>query len=362
MKDLKRFAALGMAMALAFSLAACGSSSSSESEASGGASADLESSAQVEEESGDIDESGDEYQGEFTMSQEEVTLAYGRGTNLDVYDADGDVTWTSSDPDAVSIEEYEDDSSYIMITGIKAGGSSTITATDSTGAEVTCEVSVISAGLQLQDDRGYDGAYSTGTYALGKEHQYKVFYDGVELDASDMTWESYDENIATVADDGTVTMVGEGITYICATDSDGNKAFASVWVSKTDDEYEFETTTPSYGMYFEYTFMGYEEHVLEDYDIGGSASWMIDSVYDDGEQIDPAALEWSIEDVTNHPIDFYEEEQLDDEDIEVDEDDDSDYVEVELTYTGEAGQAFLVATNPDTGHVYRYLIVVLTAE
>ena len=136
----------------------------------------------------------------ISLSQDELKLLYGHGTNLDVYNAVGKVSWTNSNPEAVELEENDN---YVMLTGIKAGGEATITAKTQEQGEASCDVKVISVGLYLQDDRGNTGANSSGTYNLGTQHVYSVFYDGKEISPSDVTWSSLNENIATVSNDAT---------------------------------------------------------------------------------------------------------------------------------------------------------------
>lgn len=355
MKNLMRWMTLGFALVFAFGITACGSGSTQTSDTTEDAPVTATVSPSEDEsgeETGDVADDNAESEDEDygLMINEEEILAYGDITYIYAYDADGDITWSCSDPDVIEMEEFDEDNSSVMITGIKPGKAIITASTESQG-EVTCNVTVYSVGLYLQDDRGNRAAHSTGTYAKGKSHIYTAYVDGEEVASSDLTWASMNEDVATVESDGTVTMVDEGITYITATDADGNTAYASVWVSDTDDEWEYETTTPSHGIYFDGALLGFEEYVLGHYE-GEGTYYSIYTVYDDGEEIDASTLEWSVEDIEGEPFEI----AADDE-----ENEDPD-PHVSITYSGEAGKAFLVATNPATGHTYKYLIVVFDVE
>ncbi len=274
---------------------------------------------------------------EFMLSRTDLNVLYDSSTNLDVYDAKGNITWTNSNNEVVSLEENENS---VMVIGTKPG-EAIITATAENG-EGSCNVKVLSRGLYLKDDRGNVGAYSSGTYNLGKKHNYTAFYDGAEISPETLKWGSLDESVATV-NDGVVDMVGTGITYIYAEDGDGNIAYSSVWVSDTDDEYEYETKMPEKGLFFMDMFTAYEEYILESYENVGE-NFSIGEVYDDNVKIDAGTLSWSAEPVKGNPF--------------VVNDAETNAEEVAINYTGEAGMGFLVATNPATGHTFRYLIKV----
>lgn len=108
-------------------------------------------------------------------------------------------------------------------------------------------------------------------------------------------------------------------------------------------EDEYETKIPGTGLFIDGK-MAYEEHVLSHAETEGSTIYA-DEVYDDGEKIDAESLKWSVEDAMGHPIELS-----------------ANGTELEITYTQQAGNVFLVAENPATGHTFRYLIVVIDAD
>ena len=303
-----------------------------------------EETAPDEETLNDVDSEMDNYSGEdFTenygiaISQEVITLQFGRGTSIDVFDAEGVITWQVEDPDIVEMDAGDN---YVMISG-KNVGETTVTAKADNG-EVSCRVRVVSAGLYLQDDRGNIGAFSSGTYALGKEHVYTAFVDGTPVPAEELTWNSMDESVASV-NNGVVTMEKEGVTYISAADKSGNTAYAAIWVSETDDEYEYETKIPGSGLFLD-GFAGYDEYELSHIE-GEASSYYVGDVYDNGEPIDAGNLTWSVENIKGNVF------TLDEETTSAEE--------VSIIYTGESGEGLLVAANPETGNTFRHLIVVL---
>lgn len=337
MRKTKKWLALGFAAALVVSCTACGA----QDEGKDGTTYEgtVLDEDQTDVNSGtesDYIEENSEDEG-VTISEEELILQYGRGTSVDVFGAEGDITWDVDNPDIVEIEASD---SYAMVTG-KSVGETTITVRAEQG-EVSCHVKVVSAGLYLQDDRGNSGAWSSGTYALGKQHTYSAFNDGTPVLSSDLTWSSMDEAVASVKD-GVVTMESEGVTYISATDKDGNTAYAPVWVSDTDDEFEFETKIPGKGLFLD-SFTGYDEHILDHAD-GEGSSYYISDVYDNGKKIDAGKLTWSVENNSGNAIELNKDETTAEE--------------VSILYTGSTGEGLLIATNPDTGDEFRYLIVVL---
>ncbi len=313
-----------LAMAMALSLSACGSKDG----------ASLTGSVFPPESGEDAPPQEEDAPEAFVLSMSEVTLPLGSSTYIDAYNASGEITWSCSNTDAV---EMQPDGDYVMVKGIGVCDGVTITARVEGQGEANCVVKVISTGMSLCDDRGNSGAYSSGTYAKGTTHTYEAFLDNEKL--SGLTWGSLDESVAKVSD-GTVSMVDEGMTYIYAKDGNGNAAYASVWVSDTGDDWE--TKIPDRGLFFEMMFTAYEEKILDNFIPGEGTSFSVYDVYDDGQKIDNSKISWSYEDSNGHVFDINTDE--------------TNAENVSITYTGAAGQTFLVATNTETGHTFKYLV------
>ena len=129
------------------------------------------------------------------------------------------VTWSSSDPDTVTVEDG-------FIAGLK-NGSAVITCTTEEGgytAKCTVTVKTKPEGVKLEA-------------SSGKVYTTKGFYlkaSVIPEDASNktLTYKSANTKVATVSSKGYVTGVGAGKTTITVTDSEGHKAAYSVTVLK----------------------------------------------------------------------------------------------------------------------------------
>ena len=149
----------------------------------------------------------------FTISENEVTLNRNATKKLTVTitpeDAEEDktVTWTSSNPESVSV------ASDGTITGLKGTQSPvTITGTLANGKTVTCAVTVIVAIEDITLNK-------TST-TINKNATEKLSVTITPEDTSEpttVTWTSNNEEVATVASDGTVTAHKAGTATITAT-------------------------------------------------------------------------------------------------------------------------------------------------
>ena len=133
-------------------------------------------------------------------SAEKLTVKYEPENTTD----DKTVTWTSSDESVAVVEDG-------VITGIGAG---TATITAKVGAFTdTCEVKVVSKlqSITITPDKAVDRLEAGDTVKM------TVGYNPADTtDSKAVTWESMDENVATVDENGVVTAVGGGVTKIVA--------------------------------------------------------------------------------------------------------------------------------------------------
>lgn len=139
------------------------------------------------------------------------------------------LTWTSSDPDVVSVSEVG------KITGLKEG-TSTITVTSSNGKSDTCEVTVMSRPVT---------SIPVTHLVLDKASMYLTEGDAIRLYATvlpsnatnkTITWSSCNSNIATVTNNGVVMGIKPGKTTILAKTANG--IYASCYVVVLEKEKE----------------------------------------------------------------------------------------------------------------------------
>lgn len=135
-----------------------------------------------------------------------------RVTTSGVTDVTTEVDWGSSDPEVATIADGG------LATGV-GPGTTTITAFLSgiTSQEVKLTVTpVLSSIVIISSSLGVGAGMDQKVTATG------IYADGSQLDITDqVTWDSSDTKVATVASTGVVTGVGAGKTQISATSNTG---------------------------------------------------------------------------------------------------------------------------------------------
>lgn len=121
------------------------------------------------------------------------------------------IEWTTSDKTIIAIENTKMDSCnhhVVVIRGLKVG-KAIITATTSEGLKASIEIEVIRPEVEsIKIDQ-------TGPITLHPGDQYSLTATLSPVESeSTLTWSSDDEDIATVSNNGIVTAVGEGYTWI----------------------------------------------------------------------------------------------------------------------------------------------------
>lgn len=159
----------------------------------------------------------------------EVVIYKGDTAELEVVMDPADTT------DTVSYSSYY--SSYascsngsktgVTVTGNKAG-TTTITATASSGVKATCRVKVIDYPVIVTDVE-----LNESTYDLKTGEMFKLSATITPSNATNksVTWETTDETVATVNANGRVTGVGAGKALITATSENGIVAYCEVFVT-----------------------------------------------------------------------------------------------------------------------------------
>lgn len=148
-------------------------------------------------------------------------------TSLDLYTGDNitlnatalpedahnkNITWKSSNPSVASVDAQG------KITGLTTG-SATITASTQDGSEIsaTCTVNV------LQHVQSITLNHESVTLGIGSTKQLTPTISPANASNKQISWESSDELIATVNQNGVVTGIGKGTARITATSLDGEK-------------------------------------------------------------------------------------------------------------------------------------------
>ena len=125
------------------------------------------------------------------------------------------VIWTSSNPNAVTVDE----NGFVTAVG---GGSATITAQSYTGNKATCKVTVKSISIKLNK--------RSASLSLGGTMQLQATISQTSEAYSKIVWTSSNPNAVTVDENGFVTAVGGGSATITAQSYTGNKATCKVTV------------------------------------------------------------------------------------------------------------------------------------
>ena len=125
------------------------------------------------------------------------------------------IVWTSSNPNAVTVDE----NGFVTAVG---GGSATITAQSYTGNKATCKVTVKSISIKLNK--------RSASLSLGGTMQLQATISQTSEAYSKIVWTSSNPNAVMVDENGFVTAVGGGSATITAQSYTGNKATCKVTV------------------------------------------------------------------------------------------------------------------------------------
>ena len=145
-------------------------------------------------------------------------------------DTEPETVWTSSNPEAASVNRYTG-----VISAV-APGTATITA-DSEGVTATAEVTVYFKldGITLNK--------ASTEIDIHKTEKLTVIYNPDNTtDSKDITWRSSDETVATVDKDGVVSALKKGKATITATGFNGVQATCTVQVLLPITEITFENS------------------------------------------------------------------------------------------------------------------------
>ena len=151
-----------------------------------------------------------------TLNTNAIAINQGASATLiATSDPEGTVTWTSSDSSVVKV------SNEGRVTGV-GSGAAIIRATSTNGAYAECKVTVLPFASEIILNK------TELSIPIGESEKLEAAVMPENTFENKVTWESNDETIATVSEDGTVTAVGKGSTTIVAYVNDEVRAECEV--------------------------------------------------------------------------------------------------------------------------------------
>ena len=158
-----------------------------------------------------------------TLDEDTATIFVGNSVTLEATVAPANatnqgVTWESDNTAVATVDANG------KVTGVGAG-TATITVITADGAETDeCVVTVV----LFVSVNGISLNKNTLTLAVNGEKTLTVTFDPANASIQEVTWESDDDTVATVDEDGKVKGIGAGTANITATSVDGGKTDACI--------------------------------------------------------------------------------------------------------------------------------------
>lgn len=165
--------------------------------------------------------------GKYAISKNTLSISVGESMNLTAsyMGSSEDITWETSDEYVVTVDQNGN------VKGM-SGGTAVIEAIHPQGGSLQCRVTVISG-----EDVGIASfALESAKLTLEPNEEYNMdpVITGVDTDDVTIEWDSNDEDVATVDEDGVITAVGEGRAVITASVSEtGHSAACTVTVQES---------------------------------------------------------------------------------------------------------------------------------
>lgn len=165
----------------------------------------------------------DDTDGEMALNATDISLFYpGEQARLSVeHKGDSEVTW-STDNDVILRVDQDG-----LVTALGTGTTNVYAAVD--GKTFTCVVRCMLGGAEGEATSVSLNATDITMFHVGENFQFKVVYENGEPEGVTHTWNTSDESVCTVDENGVVTVAGEGVAYI-TTNVDGVKLQAVVHV------------------------------------------------------------------------------------------------------------------------------------
>ena len=181
---------------------------------------------------------------EATLDKSEISLSVGQTATIKAsfpgvtyIHGNPEMTWSTSDKYTVSITSTTGSHNCTATIKAVASGSATITFDPIIGPPKTCHINVAyvaptSAKLTP----------NPLTVTVGKTQKYDISYSPDGATAKSVTWESSNENIATVTSTGIVKGISEGKAVITATTDNGIQTKADVIVQPAPSSVSIPST------------------------------------------------------------------------------------------------------------------------
>ncbi len=147
----------------------------------------------------------------ITLDQTEIEMEVGSITYLDSgLSGDQNLTWISSNTDIVTVEAQKGNTSAKLTAGKETGTTTVTVLNKDNDAYATCKVTVTAAITKISIDKGeqYDTILSEGFVFL------KAIYEPKNATNTELKWSTSDRSIATVDENGVVTLLKEDTVWI----------------------------------------------------------------------------------------------------------------------------------------------------
>lgn len=147
----------------------------------------------------------------ITLDQTEIKMEVGEITYLDSgLSGDQNLTWISSNTDIVKVEAQKGNTSAKLTAGKETGTTTVTVLNKDNDAYATCKVTVTAAITKISIDKGeqYDTVLAEGFVFL------KAIYEPKNATSTELKWSSSNKSVATVDENGVVTLLKEGSACI----------------------------------------------------------------------------------------------------------------------------------------------------
>ncbi|MBQ3331024.1 MAG: Ig-like domain-containing protein [Ruminococcus sp.] len=167
----------------------------------------------------------------LTLDRTELNMIVGDSVELSAGSA-VKVNWESSDHSVVTVNAGT--------VSAKSAGTATVTASLENGEQATCAVTVSDKLINV-----ITLDVKSARIEAGKTIQLTASYAPADASKTDLSWESSDESVAQVDDEGYVTGIGEGVATITCKSENEVEASCAVTVGSAPTPTSAATLPPS---------------------------------------------------------------------------------------------------------------------
>ena len=147
----------------------------------------------------------------ITLNPDEVEMEVGSTTILDSgLSGEQNLTWISSDTDIVTVAPLQGNTTAMLTAGEQTGTTTVTVLNKDNDVYATCKVTVTAAITKISIDKGeqYDTVLSEAFVFL------KAIYEPKNATNTELKWTSSDNSVATVDENGVVTLLKEDTVWI----------------------------------------------------------------------------------------------------------------------------------------------------